>query len=432
MDNIIMTVLGTVEIVVMMKGIFCISFTRDKGRLLAGILMFMVRCGIKVLESNNIYILTIDVLIGMILYLIWIEGGLLRKIAVYFCSTIYTGLPYFCINLIYMWMSDETMVSMEENIMYRIIRSIITILLIVVLSVILRKIKYREIIENLPTGYFVIGSICGMAGSFVSYFMGDVIEVYGETALTSVVEGAFSVVIITFYMIGIGMAVINRLKSRYQVESSLKDEYLRTTREYVRTVRHNARETRKLRHDMRNHITALDYYLKGKEYQKAEEYLSHLKTHMEQSLKRTVSLNHEIVDAIITEMQQQSEEDGIRWEVEGVIPSEIKISDFALCTIFSNILSNSVEACRKLPQKKRYIHLEIRRLDDNLVIELVNPVKEPVEIEKLGTVTSKMDKENHRFGIENVKNMVERNHGEITFKNLGERFKVTIIFAKCV
>lgn len=48
------------------------------------------------------------------------------------------------------------------------------------------------------------------------------------------------------------------------------------------------------------------------------------------------------------------------------------------------------------------------------------------------TVDSKMDKENHGFGIENVKNMVERNHGEITFKNLEERFKVTIIFAKCV
>lgn len=432
MGNIIMTVLGMFEVAVMMKGIFCIFFTKDKKRLLVGILFLIIQCGVEMLESNNIYILTMDVFLGIIPFLVWLEGGMLRKIAVYFCSTAYTGLPYFCINLIYIWISEETMVSMEENIMYRIIRSLITILLIVVLSIILKRTKYREIIRNLPTGYFVIGSICGMAASLVKSFVGDVIEVYGETTFTNIVEGAFVVVIITFYMVGIGIALINRLKSRYQVENSLKDEYLRTTREYVRTVRHNARETRKLRHDMRNHITVLDYYLKGKEYQKAEEYLLQLKEHMEQSFRRTVSVNHEIVDAIITEMQQQSEEDGIRWEVEGAMPANIKISDFALCTIFSNILSNSVEACRKLPQEERYIHLEIRNLDDKLVIELVNPVKEPVEIEKLGTVTSKLDKENHGFGIENVKSMVERNHGEITFKNLDERFKVTIIFAKLV
>lgn len=429
MDNAIMVIFGTVEVAVMVTGIFCIPFTKNKGRLLMGILLLIIQCGVEMLESDNIYILTIEVFLGMIQILIWIEGGLLRKIAVYFCSVAYTGLPYFCINLIYMWISDETMVSMEEKIVYQIIRAIITILLIVVLSIILKRTKYREIIRNLPTGYFVIGSICGMAGSFVRSFMGDVIEVYGETTFTNIVEGAFVVVIITFYMVGIGIAVINRLKSRYQVENNLKDEYLRTTREYVRTVRHNARETRKLRHDMRNHITVLDYYLKGKEYQKAEEYLLQLKEHMEQSFRRTVSVNHEIVDAIITEMQQRSEGDGIRWEVEGAMPANIKISDFALCTIFSNILNNSVEACRKLPQEERYIHLEIRNLDDKLVIELVNPVKEPVEIEKLGITTSKPDKENHGFGIENVKNMVERNYGEITFKNLEGSFGVIILFA---
>lgn len=62
-------------------------------------------------------------------------------------------------------------------------------------------------------------------------------------------------------------------------------------------------------------------------------------------------------------------------------------------------------------QGERYINLEIRLLKEQLIIEVTNSVKESVEIEKLGTVTSKMDKENHGFGIENKKHGREKSWG---------------------
>ena len=219
------------------------------------------------------------------------------------------------------------------------------------------------------------------------------------------------------------------MKTRYKTENGLKDEYLRTTKEYVKVVRQNARETRKLRHDMGAHISALDYYLGQGQYEKAKEYLQQLKQWQEQSVRRMASVNHELVDAILAEAQYRSEAAGIRWEVEGMFPPELKIPDFDLCTIFSNIFNNCVEACRKLPEEERCIQLEIRQLEHQLLIEVYNPVIQPVEIEKLGKTTSKRDTENHGYGIENMQDMVKRNGGELFFENQPGKFVTRIIFA---
>ena len=134
-----------------------------------------------------------------------------------------------------------------------------------------------------------------------------------------------------------------------------------------------------------------------------------------------------IVDAVLLEAQLRSESLQIFWKVEGRLPSELPIGDFDLCTIFSNLLTNSVEACAKIPDGQRYIHLEIRRFSNNLVIEVTNPVKDAVDLEKLGSFTSKADVQNHGYGIANVRAAVEKNYGELSFEKKEGVFMARII-----
>lgn len=153
---------------------------------------------------------------------------------------------------------------------------------------------------------------------------------------------------------------------------------------------------------------------------------------MEQSIKKTVSVNHEIVDAVLFQQQSERGAQSIQWQIEGALPDGVPIGDFDLCTIFSNLLSNSIEACRQVEEERRYIHLQIRSLDGNLVIEVENSCNGMADIEKLGVITSKKDAENHGYGIINMKDAVRKNHGEILFESTEDKFIVRIVFCLSV
>lgn len=429
MREVIIEILGTVEIMAMMYGIFAVSIKKEKKWLLSGLVLLMAVCILRATPwSDTMVASTICIFFSPIIVVLWLKERLVRKIAIYICSLAYTGLPYFCINVIAMWLLKMSIAKLTKLFGYCIIRSILTIALIVIISIVLKKTEYKEMVKSMPTKYFVIGSICAFSGSLLYNFVQDITDLYGELTVANLVTNAIFIVIIVFYALGIGIAIMSSLKTRYQIESNIKDEYLRTTREYVRLVRKNARETRKLRHDMGAHISALDYYLEREQYEKAKGYLGQLKQRQTQAIRRIVSVNHELVDAILAEVQYQSEADGIRWEVEGMFPIELKLPDFDLCTIFSNVLNNSVEACRRLLEEQRYIQLSIRQLNHQLLVEVCNPVEQLVEIEKLGTITSKKDKENHGYGIDNIQDMVKQNGGELLFENEKGKFITRIIF----
>lgn len=82
----------------------------------------------------------------------------------------------------------------------------------------------------------------------------------------------------------------------------------------------------------------------------------------------------------------------------------------------------------KVEEEQRYIHLEIRRLEDELVIEMANSCDHLVDVGKLGGVTSKKDSENHGYGILNMKDAIHKNQGDILFESTEEEFVVRILF----
>ncbi|MEY8516524.1 GHKL domain-containing protein [Lachnospiraceae bacterium 29-84] len=253
-------------------------------------------------------------------------------------------------------------------------------------------------------------------------------KVYDKPGLTISVFVCMVIISVSFYLLGIGFVILDIFRKKYKEESKLKDEYLRITKDYVGMVRENAKETRKVRHDLQAHMHILQHYLEQKEYLKALEYLAKMQENMTRAIRKMVSVNHEIVDAVLQEAIVRGEGLQIQWEVDGVFPDNLSITDFDLCTIFSNLLSNSIEACRKLERENRYICLEIRRTEEHLLIEVENPVLTPVALENLGRVTEKDDGENHGFGIANVKATVEKNKGNIYFENKKGIFAVKILF----
>ncbi len=429
-EGILLDLISILQNMLMVCGIFCVPLSKNKRYFVYGGILLAVSCfGEILLGYDHFVMLIVRSCSNPAIILLWTSGKLFRRLAIYICSIMYLHMPYLCIDLVFSGVYGRSMVILESYPLYRIMRGVLTVAVAVILVYGLKKISwYENMLSRLKTKYFLMGSVCCMAASLVQYYIEDMsASIYGKIGQIICISVCMIIVSAMFYALGVGVVVLDMLRKKYQAESRLKDEYLQITREYVREVKENARETRKMHHDLQAHIFSLRYYLEQREYDKAEEYLSAMQNHTDKMVRKMISVNHEIVDAVLQEMQIRSEKLQIKWKVAGLLPPNLPIGDFDLCTIFSNLLANSVEACEKLPSEQRYIGLEIRQLSNHLVIEITNPVSESIDLDKLGNITMKEDTKNHGYGIANVRSAVAKYHGELLFEKQEGVFLACII-----
>ena len=83
-----------------------------------------------------------------------------------------------------------------------------------------------------------------------------------------------------------------------------------------------------------------------------------------------ISVNHGIVDAILNKYAAECEEKNIALSAKGYMPQECGISSFDLCVIFSNLLSNAIEAAENCAEKR--VCLELRHEEGNFMLCIKN------------------------------------------------------------
>ena len=168
---------------------------------------------------------------------------------------------------------------------------------------------------------------------------------YNERIMISIL---MMVTVELLYIMCIGAAVIATFCKNYKEESLLKDEYLRLSKQHYETLLKNTQEIRSLRHDMQSHVNALSYFSKEKDWEKLQAYIEEVNENAQKVRPYTVNVNHGFINAILED--SLSKEPEIAFSCDGKIPADIQIDDFDLCTIFSNLIRNAVEACNRLPE----------------------------------------------------------------------------------
>ena len=120
-------------------------------------------------------------------------------------------------------------------------------------------------------------------------------------------------------------------------------------------------------------------------------------------------------------------EKDIELRLEGRLMRPILIDDIALSSIYSNMIVNAIEAQKHISsEKKKYIHIHLR--EGNKYAQLT--VRNSMSIERIANVnaieTTKLDKENHGFGINNIRKNVLDNHGDLSIEAKDYEFCVRV------
>ena len=221
----------------------------------------------------------------------------------------------------------------------------------------------------------------------------------------------------------ISMLIMNNMsKFYYKRSAELLDKQLDMQAKYYEKIDEMTTDIRKFRHDYRNHMHLLRSLLDSNRIDDAREYLDSISGSPTMNA-RSFRSGNSIADAILNDKAAIASQEYIRLELSGAISE--KISAFDICTILSNALDNSIEACRRLdPGEERYIEVSCVLKNDMQIISVSNP-SDTYDPE---LKTSKADKAEHGFGLYNIKKTVEALGGTVKISQTSPVFILDVMF----
>ena len=182
---------------------------------------------------------------------------------------------------------------------------------------------------------------------------------------------------------------------------------------------------------MNNHMSVIKYFLENKDYKNMDDYIQSLSERIVTNKDNNICSN-KVINAICLDKRERCKKEGINIRFDIIINKKLKIDDLDLCIVLGNLIDNAIEACEKINDKEvqKVIQVSARIYLNQIYIKVINSKNNKVEKRNNKFLTSKKDKKNHGIGLENVKEAVHKNHGDIEIKDSKNTFEVSL-YMKC-
>ncbi len=185
---------------------------------------------------------------------------------------------------------------------------------------------------------------------------------------------------------------------------------------------------RKVRHEMRNHLTVILGQLQIGDIDKCKKYLSDLVGTVEH-FGDIVKTDNAVIDYLIN--SKLTSLDHTKVIVSGYVGNFDDIADSDLACMIGNIIDNAVEAENKIIDKeKRMIELHFLLQNQNRIIVCKNAIEQSVLETNKDLKTTKSDTISHGFGHQIIAEIVEKYYGFVNYSEIDNMFCVQIILPR--
>ena len=193
---------------------------------------------------------------------------------------------------------------------------------------------------------------------------------------------------------------------------------------YYMKVKDNQLKTRRLYHDMKNHIICIKK-LNENGYS-SNNYISNLENQLK-SYDNTFDSGNMLLDIILSDKKEICDKNNINFNcnINFTKCNFMELED--ICSIFSNVLDNSIEACEKINDYNKYISLEGKIIENFFVLKAENSKSNRINIKDSKVITDKKDKFLHGLGIKSIKQSVKKYNGEVVIDYTDDKFILNIL-----
>ena len=131
----------------------------------------------------------------------------------------------------------------------------------------------------------------------------------------------------------------------YKGRNYLSECLLEAQKKHFKYLQEKEEATRSFRHDMNSHIYVLKSLCEKQNWESMDQYIERIN---QENIKNNhfLQTGNSVVDAICNLYIEKANKENISIFFSGNMPDKINIEDFDLCIIFTNLLSNAIEAVR--------------------------------------------------------------------------------------
>ena len=180
----------------------------------------------------------------------------------------------------------------------------------------------------------------------------------------------------------------------------------------LEVIMESGNRVRALRHDMKNHILALQVLVQRKDAEETNKYLNSMKNFMINP-EEYVKTGNDTVDSLLNYKIQKANEVLNVVETKISIPEQLRLRSFDLNVLLGNLLDNAIDASMQTEDKKLKITITLEK--GILFLNIRNSCQRIAGRRRDFFETTKEDKVNHGIGLENVRRIVKKYHGDIAF-----------------
>lgn len=216
------------------------------------------------------------------------------------------------------------------------------------------------------------------------------------------------------YLVCFALSLDNSMaKEYYKVVNKTLETQIKSQYTYYQKLEQVTRETRAIKHDMKNHLIVMKGMAEKGDTKSVCEYLDNIQSSMD-NVSVIIHTGNSIVDSIVNEKSEIAASKEIDMKVNIALQEDIDVPPMDLCVMVANTLDNAIEACDKIEAgKDKFISIYGRRERGYLSFIISNAVAKDVYISHNTIVTDKVDKLNHGYGLQNIRNSVKRNNGKL-------------------
>lgn len=192
---------------------------------------------------------------------------------------------------------------------------------------------------------------------------------------------------------------------------------------YYDNLENKYKESRKLIHDIRNHLQSIERLYENKEQDLAKKYTTDIHLMLNELNQRYYTSNR-ILNIILNDKYQIIKSANISFDCKiGDINLDF-MREIDITTIFANLLDNSIEAAKKV-EDNPYIKFHINKFNDFIVINIINSMKDKPIMKNKKIKSTKVNHEG--LGLENIRKTLEKYEGSLVVDFDDNEFKINIV-----
>lgn len=184
-------------------------------------------------------------------------------------------------------------------------------------------------------------------------------------------------------------------------------------------------KSRKVVHDMKNHILALKNYDQEQNWSGLHEYLNELGEDILEYNFHVWTGNH-MLDMILNQKEKDAQRQKTDMQIDTEVFSTLPFTDREIISLFGNLLDNALEACEQIKGKERWIRIKIKKKNQLIYIEIANAIAKKPDQNGSGFISTKKENGLHGYGMRNIRDIVEKYEGIFQYEIRDESLMVII------